>query len=89
MPFTNAAVLQKPVPVRRVGLTVGKLRELIRNLPENMDVRLFASMGEEECHVKFAETYADAQGGTLMLSDTDSDGAGATVIFDRLPEPRE
>jgi hypothetical protein len=71
---------------RRVGLTVGKLRDLIRNLPDSMDVRMFASIGEEECHVMLAETYKDSRGGTLMLSDVPTPGVAATVIFDRTGE---
>lgn len=79
-----AANLNAPTaPVRRVGLTVGRLRDLIRDLPHSMDVRMFASMSEEECHVMVAETYADAKGGTLILSDTLGDFAGGTIIFDR------
>jgi hypothetical protein len=86
MPVTAAAINTYLAPAPRAGLTIGKLRELIRDLPENMDVRLFASIDSEECHVLFAETYKSEDGGTLMLSDTDSDGAGATVIFDRTGE---
>jgi hypothetical protein len=74
---------------RRVGLTVGKLRDLIRNLPDSMDVRMFASLSEEECHVMLAETYKDAKGGTLMLSDVPTPGAAATVIFDKFEYERE
>ena len=72
----------------RPGLTVGKLRDLIAHLPANMDVRFFASVADE-CHVMIAETYKDARGGTLMLSDQPTPGAGATVIFDKFEYERE
>jgi hypothetical protein len=66
---------------RRSGLTVGRLRKLIERLPCDMDVRFFASVADE-CHVNFAETYKDSRGGTLMLADTGTPGAGSTIIFD-------
>lgn len=64
----------------RVGLTVGKLRELIRDLPDNMDVRFFASVADE-CHVMEVGTYKDDRGGTLMLSDVTGEVGGSTVVF--------
>lgn len=75
------------VEVRRSGLTVGKLRDLIARLPDSMDVRFYATVADE-LHVNIVETYKDSRGGTLMLSDGPTDSAGATVIFD-IYEPRE
>lgn len=75
------------VEVRRSGLTVGKLRDMIARLPANMDVRFYASVADE-CHVMIAETYKDSRGGTLMLSDCPTPGVNATVIYDTY-EPRE
>lgn len=63
----------------RVGLTIGKLRQIIANLPDDMDVRMMPSIADE-CHVMFAEVY---KSGTLLLSDVAGDGAGAEVVFDR------
>lgn len=75
------------VEARRSGLTVGKLRDLIARLPANMDVRFYATVADE-LHVNIVETYKDSRGGTLMLSDSPTPGAGATVIYDTY-EPRE
>lgn len=75
-----------PASQVRVGLTVGRLRDLIRNLPDSMDVRIVASIDNEECHVKIAETYKDSRGGTLMLSDVPTPGTNATVIFDKFEQ---
>lgn len=72
---------QGVVASRRSGLTVGKLRDLIRHLPDSMDVRFYASVADE-CHVEVVETYKDPRGGTLMLADARGDFAGATVLFD-------
>ncbi len=69
----------------RSGLTVGKLRDLIRNFPANMDVRFYASVADE-LNVMVVETYKDRQGGSLMFCDKLGDYAGATVIFDATPE---
>jgi hypothetical protein len=77
--------LNAAVQLRRVGLTVGRLRKLLDRLPPDMDVRFFAS-GDGEFHVMFAETYKDNRGGTLMLSDADTQGARSTVIFDATEE---
>lgn len=73
--------------IARSGLTVGKLRDLIRNLPDNMDVRMSPSM-VDELHVSVVETYPDTRGGTLMLSDVPGSASGSAVLFDRY-EPRE
>lgn len=70
-----------------VGLTVGKLRDLIANLPASMDVRFFASVADE-CRVAVVETYRGYGRSVLMLSDTNESGADATVIFDQL-DPTE
>jgi hypothetical protein len=80
-----AANLNAPTaPVRRVGLTVGKLRDLIRNLPDSMDVRFVASVVGTECHVNCAEVYPRTK--TLMLSDVCDPAYGATVLFDTTQE---
>jgi hypothetical protein len=75
----------QPVEARRVGLTVGHLRKLIERLPNDMDVR-FCANGDGEFHVMFAETYKDNRGGTLMLSDADTQGARSTIIYDATEE---
>jgi hypothetical protein len=75
----------QPVEARRVGLTVGRLRKLLARLPDDMDVRFWATH-YEECHVLFAETYRYHNGGTLLLSDSNTQGARATVIFDATEE---
>lgn len=75
----------QPVEARRVGLTVGRLRKLLDRLPPDMDVRFFATT-PDECHVLFAETYRNSNGGTLLLSDNDTQGARSTVIFDATEE---
>ncbi len=69
----------------RVGLTVGHLRKLIERLPVDMDVRL-CTADLAECHVMFAEVYKDNRGGTLMLSDADTQGTRSTVIYDATEE---
>ena len=76
--------LNSAVQLRRVGLTVGRLRKLLDRLPPDMDVRFFAS-GEGEFHVMFAETYRH-HNGTLLLSDSDTQGARSTVIYDATEE---
>lgn len=70
---------------RRAGLTVGHLRKLIERLPVDMDVRL-CTADLAECHVMFAEVYKDNRGGTLMLSDVDTQGARSTIIYNATEE---
>ena len=77
--------LDSAVKLRRVGLTVGRLRKLLARLPDDMDVRFWATH-YEECHVLFAETYKNSRGGTLLLSDNDTQGARSTVIYDATEE---
>lgn len=75
------------VEASRSSLTVRKLRDLIAHLPDDMDVRLYATVADE-LHVNIVETYRDTRGGTLMLSDSPTPGVKATVLFDTY-EPRE
>jgi hypothetical protein len=77
--------LNSAVQLRRVGLTVGRLRKLLDRLPDSMDVR-FIQTDEDERHVLFAEVYRNHSGGTLMLSDSDTKGPRSTVIYDATEE---
>ena len=83
--MTTIQSLDGYVQLRCVGLTVGRLRKLLDRLPPDMDVRFFATT-PDECHVLFAETYKNARGGTLLLSDSDTQGARSTVIYDATEE---
>lgn len=70
-------------------MTVSDLRKLLAALPDDMEVRMCASVADE-LPVKMAETYpgrpesAYDRKAVLMLCDgaVEGSGAGSTVIWD-------
>lgn len=66
-------------------LTVGKLRDLLRDLPDDMTVRY--ATADDEFHVQVVETHARLN--VLMLSEERGDYAGVKVIFGDAPESWE
>ena len=79
-------------------MNVAKLRSLLADLPDNMEVRMHNDV-DDECGVHVMEVYQSkvpAEGllpermtdGTLLLSNIRGRGHNAKTIYDNAPEPR-